>query len=74
MTPSIMGCALSLSQVIDYSGGRTLDDLIEFVEEQAEGGGEEEEEEEGEEGGEGEGEGGEEVTEEGEDAARKDEL
>ena len=70
-----MGCALSLSQVIDYSGGRTLDDLIEFVEEQAEGGGEEEEGEgEGEEGEEGEGEGGEEVTEEGEDAARKDEL
>ena len=42
--------------MIDYTGGRTLDDLIQFVEAQSEW--EEEEEEEEEEEGEGEGEGG----------------
>ena len=60
--------------MIDYTGGRTLEDLIEFLEAQVAGEGEEEEEGEGEEEEEGEGEEGEEEEEEEEDAAKKDEL
>ena len=44
--------------MIDYTGGRTLDDLIQFVEAQSEWEEEEEEEDDDEEEGEGEGEGG----------------
>ena len=71
-----MFAANCLPQVIDCTGGRTLEDLIEFVETQVNGESEdEEEEEEEEEEGEGEGEGGEATEEEGdEEAAKKDEL
>ena len=52
--------------MIDYNGGRTLEDLIEFLETPAEGEVEEEEEEEGDEEGE--------EGEEADDGAKKDEL
>ena len=52
---------LVVLQMVDYNGGRTLEDLTKFVEEQVSGAGEEEEEEEEE--GEGEEEKGEEEEE-----------
>jgi protein disulfide-isomerase A1 len=61
--PTLKLCMKETNEMIDYTGGRTLEDLIEFLEAQVAGEGEEEEEGEGEE-----------EEEQEEDAAKKDEL